>query len=152
MNKRDNYIAASREIAIRLNNGGDLIADIGNVMAVLKKRLSFYWVGLYFLHGDKLVLGPFQGTPACVFLNLNEGVCAECVRLQRSIVVPDVHLFSGHVACDPLSRSEIVIPVFDKKGLLVGVLDADSKESHFFDEIDRQYLESIAKTLTPLFP
>lgn len=152
MTKQDNYIAALREIDIRLEKGGDLYADLGNVAAALKKRCAhFYWVGFYFLRSDRLALGPFQGTPACVFLELNGGVCAACASENRSITVPDVSFFPGHVACDPQSKSEIAVPCRDEKDELRAVLDVDSSQIHAFDEIDRQYLETIANRLKPLW-
>ncbi|NQT26239.1 GAF domain-containing protein, partial [candidate division KSB1 bacterium] len=113
MDKKAKYIASLREIDIRLEKGGDLIADLGNIAAVLKKRHPFFWVGFYFVQDDQLVLGPFQGTPACVFLEMGDGVCATCAKEKKTIIVPDVHKFPGHVACDPKSKSEIVVPFFD---------------------------------------
>lgn len=152
MTKEECYIAAVREIAHRLERGGDLIADLGNVSAVLKKRLGFFWVGFYFLRGDHLVLGPFQGTPACVFLTLDKGVCAACATAGETIVVPDVHRFEGHVPCDPNSKSEIVVPLFDTSGTLRGVLDVDSDRIEGFGDTDQRYLEQIAQTIKTLWP
>lgn len=144
MTKEEKYIACLREIDIRLQKGGDLIADLGNIAAVLKKRMSHYfWVGFYFLKNEQLVLGPFQGTPACVFLNLEIGVCAACVREKKVILVSNVHEFPGHVACDPHSRSEIVVPVFDNDKNLFAVLDIDSSELNAFDEVDEKYLKLV---------
>ncbi len=151
MTKEENYIACLREIEIRLPKGGDLIADLGNIAATLKKRMShFYWVGFYFLKEDQLILGPFQGTPACVWLNLQKGVCAECVRGRKTILVPNVHQFPGHVACDPDSQSEIVVPIFDKDDYIVGVLDVDSAEVDAFDQVDETCLNKIAGRIKDL--
>lgn len=147
MNKKDQYTAAIREIEIRLAKGGDLIADLGNAAAVLKKRFSFFWVGFYIFVHNKLVLGPFQGTPACVFLEPGKGVCWGCVKAKRTIIVPDVHSFPDHIACDPASRSEIAVPVFDKKGAIRAVLDVDSEFVQTFDKVDQQGLENVAKLL-----
>lgn len=144
MTKSDRYLAAAREIDIRLEKGGDPTADLGNVAAVLKKRLDFFWVGFYFLRGDRLVLGPFQGSPACVFLPMGEGVCGTCAAEGETIVVPDVHAFPGHIACDASSRSEIVVPLFDDKGSLIAVLDVDSDRPNHFDDVDREHLEALA--------
>jgi len=105
MTKTEKYIAAIREIEIRLEKGGDLIADLCNVAAVLKKRLAFFWIGFYLLKNNQLVLGPFQGSPACVFLKIGEGVCGTCADQRDTLIVPDVHQFPGHVACDPNSKS-----------------------------------------------
>ncbi len=147
MTKQDRYTAAMREIEVRLERGGDLIADLGNVTAVLKKRLGFFWIGFYFLHENHLVLGPFQGTPACVFLSLEKGVCATCAREKKTILVPDVHRFSGHVACDPNSRSEIAVPVYAEANDLRAILDVDSNVLNDFDEVDKEHLERIVESL-----
>jgi len=113
MTKSDNYLACIREIETRLKKGGDLIADLGNVTAIIKKRLDFFWVGFYLYRNNQLVLGPFQGTPACVFLPLDNGVCGACATRGETIIVENVHDFPGHIACDPNSKSEIVVPVFE---------------------------------------
>jgi len=147
MTKQDRYTAAMREIEVRLERGGDLIADLGNVTAVLKKRLVFFFFFFYFLHENHLVLGPFQGTPACVFLSLEKGVCATCAREKKTILVPDVHRFSGHVACDPNSRSEIAVPVYAEANDLRAILDVDSNVLNDFDEVDKEHLERIAESL-----
>jgi L-methionine (R)-S-oxide reductase len=147
LNKADLYKASLREIAVRLEKGGDLIADLGNVAAVLKKRHGFFWVGFYFAEGERLVLGPFQGTPACVYLPFGKGVCGTVALNRKTIVVPDVHAFPGHIACDPASKSEIAVPVLDQKGVLRAVLDADSDKPDAFDEIDCRGLESASKLL-----
>ncbi len=152
MTKEEKYIACFREIQIRLEKGGNLIADLGNIAAILKKRMDhYYWAGFYFLKIEKLILGPFQGTPACVFLNLETGVCAACVREKQTIIVEDVHQFPGHVACDPHSKSEIVIPVFDSNQKLRAVLDVDSSQINAFDTIDKEWLEKIARLCIPFW-
>jgi L-methionine (R)-S-oxide reductase len=148
LKKEDAYKASLREIAVRLEKGGDIVADLGNAAAVLKKRLKFYWAGFYMVRDDrKLVLGPFQGAPACVFLAPGRGVCAAAVSGKKTIVVPDVHEFEGHIACDPNSRSEIAVPVFDGKGVVRAVLDVDSDRLNAFDETDRRGLEGAAGLL-----
>jgi len=152
MTKKDLYTASIREISVRLGKGGDLIADLGNVAAVLNKRLDFYWIGFYFLRDDKLVLGPFQGTPACVYLTCGRGVCGTVAEKNETLRVDDVHAFEGHVACDPTSRSEIVVPCFDSEGRLRAVLDVDSDKPGHFDSIDQEALETVAGMLTELWP
>ena len=148
MTKEQCYTAASREIAIRLENGGGLVADLGNVTAVLKKRFSvFSWVGFYLLRNSRLVLGPFQGPPACVTLELNQGVCGTCAAELKSIIVPDVHQFPGHVACDPNSKSEIVIPCFNDENQLAAVLDVYSDQFNAFDEVDQINLVQLCERL-----
>ena len=151
MIKADKYLAASREIDIRLEKGGDLTADLGNIAAVLRKRLGFFWVGFYFVRGNRLVLGPFQGTPACVFLPVGEGVCGTCAEKRETLLVPNVHAFPGHIACDASSRSEIVVPLFDEAGVLRGVLDVDSDEPDAFDAVDREHLEALALRIRQLW-
>ncbi len=149
MTRTEKYIAALREIEIRLEKGGDFIADLGNIAAVLKKRLGFFWVGFYLIKDNRLVLGPFQGAPACVFLDIGEGVCGTCVKKKKTLIVPDVHQFPGHVACDPNSKSEMVIPLFDQNQSIRGVLDVDSDRQNDFDEVDQKYLEKIGDLLMP---
>jgi len=151
ISKDEKYIAALREIEIRLSRGGDLFADLGNVAAVLKKRLGYYWTGFYLLRGDRLVLGPFQGTPACVFLKAGEGVCWASVHALQTVIIPDVRQFPGHVECDPRSRSEIAVPVFDQEGAIRGVLDIDDEHPDSFDETDRRHLEAIEQKIRVLW-
>ena len=151
MTKAEKYLASIREIDVRLEKGGDLTADLGNIAAILKKRLDFFWIGFYYVRDDQLVLGPFQGTPACVFLPLGEGVCGTCAVKRETIIVPDVHAFPGHIACDASSQSEIVVPLFDEGGTLQGVLDVDSDEPDMFDDVDRDNLENVATKIIPLW-
>jgi len=152
MNKADQYTAALREIDIRLEHGGDPIADLGNITAILKKRFAhFYWVGFYIIRDKRLVLGPFQGTPACVFLEMGKGVVGTCAAQKTPVVVPDVHAFSGHVACDPKSKSEIVIPCENIQRDLMAVLDVDSDQVDAFDEVDQRNLELLAERIRPVW-
>jgi len=151
MSKEDRYIAALREIDVRLQKGGDLVADLGNAAAVLKKRLLYFWIGFYLLKGDRLVLGPFQGTPACVFLPLGQGVCGACAAERETVLVPDVGKFPGHIACDPNSKSEICVPLFDGSGSVRAVLDMDSETLNAFDDTDAKYCERLAARLTGIW-
>jgi L-methionine (R)-S-oxide reductase len=151
MTKEDRYKAALREIDVRLQKGGDLIADLGNVVAVLKKRLQYFWTGFYFIRGDRLVLGPFQGTPACVFLPLGGGVCGTCAANRETVLVPDVEKFPGHIACDVNSKSELCVPLFDGSGSVRAVLDVDSEFPDAFDETDVKYCERLAARLTGMW-
>ncbi|MCK5146031.1 GAF domain-containing protein [bacterium] len=134
-----------------MGKGGNLIADLGNVAAVLNKRLDYYWVGFYFLQNDRLVLGPFQGTPACVYLDCRKGVCGASADSKETLIVEDVNTFEGHVACDPRSKSEIVVPCFDSNGKLRALLDVDSDQHNHFDDIDRQGLEKISELIKGLW-
>lgn len=122
----------------------DLIANAANLAALLFHSLDeLNWVGFYFLRGQELVLGPFQGKPACVRISLGKGVCGTAAAQKKTIIVPDVHQFPGHIACDTASRSEIVIPLIKNQQIL-GVLDLDSPRFSRFSEPDRLLLEQIA--------
>jgi len=123
----------------------DPIARMATVSALLHHKMPhFFWTGFYRLSGGKLVVGPYQGPLACAVLEGPEGVCWACVDRAEAIIVPDVHAFAGHVACDARSQSEIVVPVRDADGLIVAVLDIDSDQSDSFSETDRVGLETIA--------
>ncbi|HPF70984.1 MAG TPA: GAF domain-containing protein [Candidatus Krumholzibacteria bacterium] len=123
----------------------DPVARMATACALLHHKMPhFFWTGFYLLKGGRLVVGPYQGPLACAVLPGPEGVCWACCRDGRAIVVPDVHAFPGHVACDERSRSEIVVPLHDASGAVVGVLDVDSSEPDAFGEADRAGLERIA--------
>lgn len=116
--------------------------------SILKAKIPYYfWVGFYIPKEEWLELGPSKGPPACARIAYT-GVCGKCVKTGKAIIVPNVHEFPGHIACDPRSKSEIAVPVFDKNGEVVAVLDVDSDEYGSFDEKDREWLEKIAKLLT----
>ncbi len=126
----------------------DRIANAANIAALLFHALPrINWAGFYFLQGDELVLGPFQGKPACVRIPVGRGVCGTAVAAARSQLVPDVHAFPGHIACDVASRAEIVVPLADAGGEIFGVLDIDSPEPDRFDAADLAGLERIAGVL-----
>jgi len=129
-----------------LLNEPDLIANLANISAVLKEAFGFFWVGFYWVQGDELVLGPFQGSLACTRIRKGRGVCGKSWDTGKTIIVPNVDLFPGHIACNSLSRSEIVVPVF-KKDDIIGVLDVDSDKINNFDEVDAFYLEKLATLL-----
>lgn len=118
------------------------------VCSVLKAKIPYYfWVGFYIPKEEWLELGPSRGPPACARIAYT-GVCGKCAKTGKTIIVPNVHKFSGHIICDPRSKSEIAVPVFDEKGEIVAVLDVDSEEYESFDEKDKEWLERIAKLLT----
>ncbi|MBS0470080.1 MAG: GAF domain-containing protein [Proteobacteria bacterium] len=122
----------------------DAIANAANLSALLWLGLDgLNWSGFYFLRGGELVLGPFQGRPACVRIALGKGVCGTAAQTRQTVVVPDVHAFPGHIACDAASRSEVVVPLI-AKGTLIGVLDLDSPEPGRFDAEDAAGLECLA--------
>ena len=123
------------------------IANLANVSALIFDTLEdLNWAGFYLLEGETLVLGPFQGKPACIEIPVARGVCGAAVREDRSQLVPDVHAFSGHIACDSASRSELVVPL-RKNGAVFGVLDLDSPSPARFTEADREGMERLARVL-----
>ncbi len=134
------------ELRSLLAGESDVIANAANTAALIFARIDrLNWAGFYFLHGETLVVGPFQGLPACTRIPLGRGVCGTAARRHETIVVPDVHAFDGHIACDSDSLSEIVVP-FTIAGRLAGVLDIDSPVLSRFDETDRVLFEAIAQT------
>jgi len=130
-----------------LQNEPDLIANLANISAVLKEAFGFFWVGFYWVQGDELVLGPFQGSLACTRIRKGKGVCGKSWDTGKTVLVPDVDLFPGHIACSSLSRSEIVVPVL-KNGDVIGVLDVDSDKINDFDQVDALYLEKLATLIS----
>lgn len=124
----------------------NIIANLANIVSVLKTNLGYFWIGFYLVDAsrDELVLGPFQGSPACVRIARGKGVCGTAWDTGTTQVVADVHQFEGHIACDPNSKSEIVVPVCNQTGEVVMVLDLDHDKVHAFDDVDRQNLEELA--------
>ena len=142
--KSSDYARLARELAGLLAGEADLIANAANTAALIYEAVPrINWVGFYFLKDGVLVVGPFQGKPACVRIALGAGVCGTAAEERRTLLVPDVHRFAGHIACDAASRSEIVIPLI-AGGELLGVLDIDSPELARFDDADRLGLEGLA--------
>lgn len=149
--RADAYAALSPQLRGLLADESDLIAAMANFCALLKEAFDWHWVGFYRVSGDELVLGPFQGPVACVRIALGKGVCGSAWKEQRTLVVPDVDKFPGHIACSPLSRSEIVVPVHDRGGRVAAVLDIDSSLPDDFDHVDARALEALCVQLQPLF-
>lgn len=130
----------------------DLIANLSNAAALLNLFLEdVNWVGFYLAKKEELVLGPFQGLPACIRIPFNKGVCGYAATTKKTILVKNVHEFPGHIACDGATNSEIVIPIL-KKGELIGVLDIDSPSLNRFTEIDQKYLEEFVQILVETIP
>ena len=127
----------------------DLIANLANVAAALKEVFGWWWVGFYLVKGNELVLGPFQGPVACTRIAFGRGVCGTAWKEKRSVLVPDVNQFPGHIACSSASVSEIVVPVFGEDNEVFAVLDVDSERNDVLDEVDVEWLEKIVKPLTP---
>lgn len=148
MSKREIYEKLADQIAALVAGETDLVANAANTAAAIYHALpDVNWAGFYFLQGHQLVLGPFQGKPACIRIPLGTGVCGSAAAERRSLVVPDVHQFPGHIACDAASNSEIVVPLL-VDGRLRGVLDLDSPSIGRFDDADRAGLEQIAAVFT----
>jgi L-methionine (R)-S-oxide reductase len=145
-NKAEKYSSLIPQIKGLLEGEPDLVANLANVVAALKEQFGWLWVGFYLVKMDKkepeLVLGPFQGPVACTRIRYGKGVCGSSWAEAKSLIVPDVEKFPGHIACSSLSRSEIVVPVI-RNGRVVAVLDVDSAELDQFDSTDQQYLEEI---------
>ncbi len=147
--KQEQYEALIPQIAGLLQGETNLIANLANISAALKEQFNWWWVGFYWIHDDELVLGPFQGPVACTRIKKGRGVCGSAWEKGATIIVDDVEKFPGHIACSSASKSEIVVPVFDK-GNIVGVLDVDSAHLSDFDEIDQLYLEKIVGLIPAL--
>ena len=148
--KKELYRELAAALESLLAGESDALANLANASALLAQALErINWCGFYLARGEDLVLGPFQGKPACVRIAMGKGVCGTAAARRESLVVPDVAKFPGHIACDPASRSEIVVPIVEN-GMLRGVLDVDSPELARFDEEDREGLERFVKTLLPL--
>ena len=144
------YRDLARSLEALLEGESDALANLANASGLLAGALDrINWCGFYLLRGEELVLGPFQGKPACVRIPLGEGVCGTAAARRETILVPDVESFPGHIACDPASRSEIVVPILEG-GELRGVLDIDAPEKNRFDEKDRAGLERFVQSLVPL--
>lgn len=145
-NKTEKYQSLVPQIKALLEGEPDVVANLANVSAALKEQFGWLWTGFYLVKGQELVLGPFQGPVACTRIKYGRGVCGSSWEQARTLVVPDVEKFPGHIACSSLSRSEIVVPLI-RNGVVVGVLDVDSEQLDHFDETDQQYLEEIVSLL-----
>lgn len=125
----------------------DVIANLANVAAVLKEAFGFFWVGFYLVKEGQLVLGPFQGPLACTRINFDQGVCGHAYMTRETVIVPDVEAFPGHIACASESRSEIVVPLFDRSGNVFGVLDIDSDTPGDFSQVDADALGRVSEII-----
>ena len=141
--KEEKYSLLTEQIKSLTEGETDAIAVMANVCAAIQQEMGFFWTGFYRVVGNELLLGPFQGPVACMHIPFGKGVCGSAWKQHETIVVPDVELFPGHIACSSLSRSEIVVPLFSDSGEVTAVLDIDSKELATFDDTDRTYLEAI---------
>ncbi|MGE8243743.1 GAF domain-containing protein [Sphingobacterium sp. GVS05A] len=145
--KEEQYQNLLPQIGGLLQGENNQVANLANIAAALKEQFNFFWVGFYLVdNAEELVLGPFQGPVACTRIKKGRGVCGGAWAQEKTLIVPDVELFPGHIACSSLSRSEIVLPVYSQ-GEIIGVLDVDSSELDSFDEIDEKYLTQILQLL-----
>ena len=145
--KSQRYAALLPQLSAIVADETDAIANMANVAACLWETFRFWWVGFYRVRGEELVLGPFQGPLACTRIRKGRGVCGTAWAEGRTIIVPDVEAFPGHIACSSASRSEIVVPIV-RNGAVVGVIDVDSERLNEFDETDALWLERIAALMT----
>lgn len=144
--KAEQYTSLIPQIKGLLDGETDLVANLANVAGALKEQFGWFWVGFYLVKEDQLVLGPFQGPVACTRIRKGKGVCGSSWAEARTLIVPDVEKFPGHIACSSLSRSEIVVPII-RNGEVVGVLDVDSSELNEYNTTDQQYLEEIVSLI-----
>ncbi|WP_459499095.1 GAF domain-containing protein [Bacillus sp. C1] len=141
------YETVIKQLDALLTGESNVVANLANASALLNQFLErINWVGFYVTEGTELILGPFQGMPACVRIPFGRGVCGAAAETKTTQLVADVHQFPGHIACDSASNSEIVVPII-KEGNVIGVLDIDSPEKNRFDEVDQRYLEKFVETL-----
>ena len=146
---QEQYLNLTQQAQQLLSITKDLTANMANLSALVYQNISgLNWAGFYLLKEDKLVLGPFQGKPACVLIALGKGVCGTAAQKKQTVVVQDVCKFKGHIACDSASNSEIVVPLFTPEGKLYGVMDIDSPLLNHFGENEKQLFETLAQTLT----
>ncbi len=148
VSKEAQYQSLIPQIEALVAGEEDLVANMANVCAALMTVFKHLWIGFYIVKGEDLVLGPFQGPIACTRIKKGKGVCGTSWETGQSQVVPDVDAFPGHIACSTQSKSEIVVPIKDSEGVVIGVLDVDSSELDTFDKIDQKYLERLAVSLS----
>ena len=149
--KEESYSLLYKQIASIVSGESDPIATMANIAALIHETFRFWWTGFYRVNGEELILGPFQGPVACMHIGYGKGVCGTAWKERRTVVVPDVEQFPGHIACSSESRSEIVVPVFQRKEV-VAVLDIDSRELGTFDEVDAEWLEKVVRLLPGCYP
>lgn len=150
-NKQQKYETLLPQIESLLENETDLIAAMANTAAALRQTFGFFWVGFYRVKGEQLVLGPFQGPIACTRIRFGKGVCGKAWQEERTLIVPDVERFPGHIACSSESRSELVVPVCCRDQVSA-VMDIDSDQLDSFDEIDALWIGKIARLIGSIAP
>ncbi len=147
MDKNETYRMLAKQVESLIEGENNPTGQLANAAALLHETMGWWWTGFYLVNGDNLQLGPFQGPIACYSIKRGRGVCGTAWQENRTLVVPDVEQFPGHIACSSLSRSEIVVPLRDSEGTVLGVLDIDSKELATFDDMDAHWLEQIAQII-----
>lgn len=144
--KEEQYISLIPQVKGLLEGEEDVVANMANVAAALREQFGWFWVGFYLVKKEELVLGPFQGPVACTRIRKGRGVCGSSWEQAKTLIVPDVEKFPGHIACSSLSKSEIVVPII-KDDNVIGVLDVDSELLNQFDATDQEYLEQIVSLI-----
>jgi GAF domain-containing protein len=152
MTKDEKYRLLTEQVKSLIAGETDAVAVMANVCSVIHESMGFFWTGFYRVQGEELLLGPFQGPVACMHIPFGRGVCGSAWQQCRTLVVPDVEQFPGHIACSSLSRSEIVVPVLspDDDSAVLAVLDIDSRELATFDDTDRRHLEAVCRLIAPI--
>jgi GAF domain-containing protein len=145
-NKNERYATLLPQVKSLVEGETDVIANLSNIAAALKQSMDFFWVGFYIKKGNQLVLGPFQGPVACTRIDFGKGVCGTSWKEKRTVLVPDVEQFPGHIACSSASKSEIVLPAFKNKDVML-VLDVDSDKLNDFDAVDQRALEDLMRII-----
>lgn len=145
--RQEQYTSLLPQLKALVEGETDTLAALGNMMSALKYGMDFYWVGLYAVKGNELVLGPFQGPVACTRIGFGKGVCGYTWKEKKTVIVPDVDKFDGHIACSSETKSEIVLPVFNKKGEVAMVLDIDSEKPDHFNNTDEKYLGEVVRII-----
>lgn len=146
--KKEKYESLIPQLKSLTDGESDLTANLANIAAALHQSFNWLWVGFYLVKEDQLVLGPFQGPIACTRIRYGRGVCGTAWQAKETLLVPDVEAFQGHIACSSQSVSEIVVPVFNKEGEVIGVLDVDSEHYDILDKTDVKFLEEITSIIT----
>ena len=144
------YDELAPQISALVEGETDLVANLANITAALKEAFGFFWVGFYIKKENQLVLSAFQGTIACTRIDFDKGVCGHCYTTKEIVIVPNVDEFPGHIVCSSASKSEIVLPVFDKSGNVAMVLDVDSDRLDDFSEVDAEGLQKIVEIIEKL--
>lgn len=145
--KQTRYKEFVPQLALLIEDEHEEVSVLANVSAALRECFKWFWIGFYLVRGEQLILGPFQGSTACYRIRKGRGVCGTAWAESRTQVVPDVEQFPGHIACSSLSRSEIVVPLYNRDGQVCAVLDIDSEHLATFDDVDRQGLEKVCRII-----